>query len=260
MQEPSQNPPATVPQQPEAKPPVRKGMPLVIALVVIIALIGIANLSSLVSGNKKAVPASALPMRPASANPQQVSSFESQQAMQAQRDAEARQRQQELATAMQQLQAAQETPGPEATGAPPISAPRSMATVRTHRRRPPTSRRPRQRRNKKRWLARSSNRTPLTAIRLRSTSHTLAGRPPPQPFPPRPLRRSWVNARKEQQKSHLRRSEARHWVELTVLRGPPPFEPHRTKIRKLIPSTIPWPVMTSTLTKVASTGSLRAQS
>jgi type IV secretion system protein VirB10 len=122
MQEPSQNPSATVPQQLEAKPPVRKGMPIVIALVVIIALIGIANLSSLVSGNKKAAPASALPMRPASANPQQVSSFESQQAMQAQRDAEARQRQQELAAAMQQLQAAQETPGPEATGAPPMTA------------------------------------------------------------------------------------------------------------------------------------------
>ena len=48
------NQPATVPEQPEAKPPVRKGMPLVIALVVIIALIGIANLSSLVSGNKRA--------------------------------------------------------------------------------------------------------------------------------------------------------------------------------------------------------------
>ncbi len=53
MQEPNQNPSATVPHQPEAKAPVRKGMPVVIALVVIIALIGIANLSSLVSGNKK---------------------------------------------------------------------------------------------------------------------------------------------------------------------------------------------------------------
>ncbi len=122
MQEQNQHPPATVPQQPEAKPPVRKGMPIVIALVVIIALIGIANLSSLVSGNKKAAPASALPMRPASANPQQVSSFESQQALQAQRDADASQHQQELAAAMQQLQAAQETPGPEATGAPPMTA------------------------------------------------------------------------------------------------------------------------------------------
>src|ERR1700677_5378019 len=104
MQEPNQNPPAPVPQQPEAKPPVRKGMPIVIALVVIIALIGIANLSSLVSGNKKAAPASALPMRPASANPQQVSSFQTQQQAQARQDADARQRQQELAAAMQQLQ------------------------------------------------------------------------------------------------------------------------------------------------------------
>ena len=53
MPEPNQNPPATVPEQPEAKPPLEKSMPVVIALVVIIALIGIANLSSLVSGNKK---------------------------------------------------------------------------------------------------------------------------------------------------------------------------------------------------------------
>ena len=32
MPEPNQNPPATVPEQPEAKPPVRKSMPVVIAL------------------------------------------------------------------------------------------------------------------------------------------------------------------------------------------------------------------------------------
>ena len=93
-------------------------MPVVIALVAIIALIGIANLSSLVSGNKKAAPASALPMRPATPNPQQVSSFETQQQMQARRDAEERQHQQELAAAMQQLQAAQSVPGPEAVGTP----------------------------------------------------------------------------------------------------------------------------------------------
>jgi hypothetical protein len=116
------NQPATVPEQPEAKPPVRKGMPLVIALVVIIAIIGIANLSSLVSGNKKTAPQSALPMRPASANPQQVSSFETQQQAQARQDTDLAQRQQQLATAMQQLQAAQGTPGPEAAGAPPMTA------------------------------------------------------------------------------------------------------------------------------------------
>ena len=114
--------PATVPEQPEAKPPVRKGMPVVIALVVIIALIGIANLSSLVSGNKRAASQSALPMRPATANPQQVSSFQTQQQAQARQDADLAQRQQQLAAAMQQLQSAQETPGPEAAGAPPMTA------------------------------------------------------------------------------------------------------------------------------------------
>jgi type IV secretory pathway VirB10-like protein len=122
MEELNQNQPATVPEQPEAKSPVRKGTPVVIALVAIIALIGIANLSSLISGNKKTAPVSALPIRPTSANSQQISSFQTQQAMQAQHDADARQRQQELAAAMQQLQAAEETPGPEASGAPSMTA------------------------------------------------------------------------------------------------------------------------------------------
>ena len=83
MPEPNQNSPATVPDQPEAKPPLRKSMPVVIALVVIIGLIGIANVSSLLRGNKKAAPASALPMRPAAPNAQQVTSFEAQQQLQA---------------------------------------------------------------------------------------------------------------------------------------------------------------------------------
>ena len=122
MPEPTQNTPATVPEQPEAKPPLRKGMPVVIALVVIIALIGLANISSLVSGNKKAVPASAIPMRPAAPNAQQVTSFETQQQLQARRDAEERQRQQELSAAIQQLQEAQSVPGPEAAGAPAMTA------------------------------------------------------------------------------------------------------------------------------------------
>jgi type IV secretory pathway VirB10-like protein len=122
MADQDQNIPATVPEQPEAKPPVRKGLPVVIVLVVIIAVIGIANLSSLVSGSKKAAPQSALPMRPATANPQQVSSFETQQAAQARQDTDLAQRQQQLAAAMQQLQAAQETPGPESAGAPSMTA------------------------------------------------------------------------------------------------------------------------------------------
>ena len=122
MTEPNQNPPATVPEQPEAKSPLKKGMPVVIVLVVIIALIGVANVSSLLSGNKKAASTSAMTMRPASPNAQQVNSFSTQQQMQAQRDAEERQHQQELAAAMQQLQAEQSVPGPEAAGTQPMTA------------------------------------------------------------------------------------------------------------------------------------------
>jgi type IV secretory pathway VirB10-like protein len=122
MPEPTQNVPATVPEQPESKPPLRKSMPVVIALVVIIGLIGIANLSSLLSGSKKNAPASAMPMRPAAPNAQQVNSFESQQQLQAQRDAEARQHQQELNAALQQLQQTEGSPGPEGAGAPPMTA------------------------------------------------------------------------------------------------------------------------------------------
>ncbi len=122
MPESNQNVPSTVPEQPESKPPLRKSMPVVIALVVIIGLIGIANLSSLLSGNKKGAPASAMPMRPAAPNAQQVNSFESQQQLQAQRDAEARQHQQELNAALQQLQQTEGAPGPEAAGAPPMTA------------------------------------------------------------------------------------------------------------------------------------------
>ena len=95
MEEPTQSSAATVPEQPEAKPPLRKGAPVIIALVAIVALIGIANLSSLVSGNKKAAPASALPMRPSAPNAAQVNSFETQQQLQARRDAEDQQRQRE---------------------------------------------------------------------------------------------------------------------------------------------------------------------
>jgi type IV secretion system protein VirB10 len=101
---------------------LKKSTPIIIALVAIVALIGIANLSSLVGGGKKAAPASALPMRPASANPQQVNSFESQQRLQAGKDADDRQHQQELAALQQQLQTEQAVPGPEAAGTAPMTA------------------------------------------------------------------------------------------------------------------------------------------
>ena len=122
MTEPNQNPPVTVPEQPEAKPPLRKGMPVVIALVAILAILGIANVSCLLRGNKKAAPASALQMRPVSPNAQQVSSFETQQQLQAKHDAEEKERQQELVAAMQQLQATEGAPGPESANAAPMTA------------------------------------------------------------------------------------------------------------------------------------------
>jgi type IV secretion system protein VirB10 len=121
MTEQNLNTPATVPEQPEAKLPLKKGMPVVIALVAILAILGIANVSSLLRGNKKAAPASALQMRPVSPNAQQVSSFETQQQLQAQHDAEEKQRQQQLVAAMQQLQAAEGSPGPESANTTPMT-------------------------------------------------------------------------------------------------------------------------------------------
>ncbi len=121
MTEPNQNTPITVPEQPEAKPPLRKGMPVVFALVAILGILGIANVTSLLRGSKKTAPVSALPMRPVSPNAQQVSSFETQQQLQAKQDAEERQRQQQLAAAMQQLQAAEGAPGPEYASASPMT-------------------------------------------------------------------------------------------------------------------------------------------
>ena len=121
MPEPNENMPATVPEQPEAKPPLRKSMPVIIALVVIVGLIGIANLSSLLSGTKKNAPASSLTMSPMTPNAQQVSSFQTQQQMQARHDAEERQRQQALAAAMQELQQEESVPGPESPTAAPMT-------------------------------------------------------------------------------------------------------------------------------------------
>jgi type IV secretion system protein VirB10 len=120
MTDQNPNTPATIPEQPEAKPPLKKGMPVVIALVAILAILGIANVSSLLRGNKKTASQSALTMRPVSPNAQQVSSFETQQQQQAQHDTEEKQKQQELIAAMQQLQVA-ETPGPESANAAPMT-------------------------------------------------------------------------------------------------------------------------------------------
>jgi type IV secretory pathway VirB10-like protein len=122
VNEPNSNSPATVPDQPEPKLPLRKGMPVVIGLIVLVVLIGIANVSSLIGGKKKTGQANPMPIRPAAPNAQQVNSFETQQQTQAVRDQEERQRQQEIAAAMQQINAAEGTPGPESTATPPMTA------------------------------------------------------------------------------------------------------------------------------------------
>lgn len=122
MPEPNDATPATVPEQPESKPPLKRSLPVVLALVVIVSLIGFANLSSLLHGSRKGVPASTMPVRPAAPNAAQVASFEAQQQLQAKKDADEKQHEQELASAMEQLQEAQATPGPEEAGAPPMTA------------------------------------------------------------------------------------------------------------------------------------------
>lgn len=109
--------PATVPAQPEVTGPMRKKTPLVLILVGIVLLIGISNLAGLLSGSKKDAPKSSLPGRPTVANPQQVSSFETQQNNQARQDAEDRARKQQLAEQMAALQAQGAVPGPESPNA-----------------------------------------------------------------------------------------------------------------------------------------------
>ena len=183
MTEPNQNQPATVSDQPEAVSPLKKSTPIIVILVSIVALIGIVNLSSLVGGGKKAAAVSSMPQRPASANPQQVSSFESQQRLQAGKDADDRQHQQELAVLQQQLQTEQAVPGPEAPALlqcqrRSVRRSTGIALMRPSRHR--TSLRRRQRPSRGHWCGRSCTRTPSIATPLPSTSPT---HPPPPRTP-----------------------------------------------------------------------------
>jgi type IV secretory pathway VirB10-like protein len=116
--------PATVPTQPEVNAPIRKKYPLIIGLAGIVLLFGIANGISLLTGGKKAqAPRSSMPLKPSTANPQQVTSFETQQQMEAQRDQQQRARRQQVADQMRQLQAEEQAvaPGPESDAAAPMT-------------------------------------------------------------------------------------------------------------------------------------------
>jgi type IV secretory pathway VirB10-like protein len=118
MQEPNQNPSATVPEQPEAFTPINKRQPLIILLFVILLVFVI---SSVVTASKKAAPLkSQLTARPATANPQQVNSFETQQEQVAKKDQEVQRQQAATAALLAAIQGA-DAPGPEAPGAPPMT-------------------------------------------------------------------------------------------------------------------------------------------
>jgi type IV secretory pathway VirB10-like protein len=111
--------PATVPEQPQASTPLNKRQPLLILLFIILTIFVI---SSVVNAGKKAAPLkSQLTARPAAANPQQVNTFETQQEQAAKKDQEEQQQRAATAALLAQLQGA-EAPGPEAAGAPPMTA------------------------------------------------------------------------------------------------------------------------------------------
>ena len=102
-------------------------MPIIIGLAAVILIIGLANVGNLFHSGAKEAPRSALPMRPASPNAQQVTSFEAQQRLLAQRDEAERIRQQQLAAQMAQLQQEQAVPGPESPNAAPMTAAQRQA-------------------------------------------------------------------------------------------------------------------------------------
>ena len=93
---------ATVPEQPEASAPINKRQPLIILLFVILLVFVI---SSVVTASKKAAPLkSQLTARPATANPQQVNSFETQQEQVAKKDQEVQQQQAATAALLAAIQ------------------------------------------------------------------------------------------------------------------------------------------------------------
>jgi type IV secretion system protein VirB10 len=124
---PTVNDPGPVPAQPEVTPAIKKSMPIIIGLGAVILIIGLANVGNLFHSGAKEAPRSALPTRPASPNAQQVTSFEAQQRLLAQRDEADRIRQQQLAAQIAQLQQEQAVPGPESPNAAPMTAAQRQA-------------------------------------------------------------------------------------------------------------------------------------
>jgi type IV secretory pathway VirB10-like protein len=111
-------PHATVPEQPEASTPLNKKQPLLILLFIVLLVFVV---SSVVNAGKKVVPLkSQMTSRPATANPQQVTTFETQQEQDAKKDQEEQQQRAATAALLAQIQGS-DAPGPEAAGAPPMT-------------------------------------------------------------------------------------------------------------------------------------------
>ena len=112
----------TVPTQPQAAAPMKTSKPLLIGACVVVGVIGIANVGNLASGHAKNQPVkSSLPSKPVVSDSNQVNSFQTAQARQAQHDQAELLRQQELAAQAAILQQQQETPGPESANAPAMT-------------------------------------------------------------------------------------------------------------------------------------------
>lgn len=116
----------TVPQQPQAKTPIKKTMPIVLVLLGVVILIGISTAFNAMtnSSRKREAAKSTMATRPATADPQQVSGFEQQQALLQKND----QQQAQLQAAMAALKAQdQGIPAPEADSAMPMTPAQSAA-------------------------------------------------------------------------------------------------------------------------------------
>lgn len=110
--------PGTVPDQPEAQSTKRFNLKVVGGIAAVILVIGLANVRS---ATKQIPVANSAVMKPTSPNATQVNSFEAQQRMLQQRDAEERARKEVLAAQNAQLASEQAVPGPESTSAAPMT-------------------------------------------------------------------------------------------------------------------------------------------
>jgi type IV secretion system protein VirB10 len=126
----------TVPVVPPAKPPIGKTMPIVLVLTGAVVLIGASTAYNVVTGSHKKEPAkSTMQSRPSTADTQQVSGFEKQQALIQKSDAQNAQLQQAVAALQAQEQGmqaqGQAIPPPESDATAPMTPAQSAAIYGT---------------------------------------------------------------------------------------------------------------------------------